>query len=126
MMNTLNSVVRDYDKVGKRNHKKDDTHLNKHAMHLIRLFMMGIDILQDEVIRTHRPKEDLTLLMSIRNGDYMEEGRMSDGFFDMLADYEERFEQAERASTLPDAPDMDRIEALVEEINRHAVLEDIS
>ena len=126
MMNTLNSVVRDYDKVGKRNHKKDDTHLNKHAMHLIRLFMMGIDILQDEVIRTHRPKEDLTLLMSIRNGDYMEEGRMSDGFFDMLADYEERFEQAERASTLPDSPDMDRIEELVEEINRHAVLEDIS
>ena len=126
MMNTLNSVVRDYDKVGKRNHKKDDTHLNKHAMHLIRLFMMGIDILQDEVIRTHRPKEDLTLLMSIRNGDYMEEGRMSDGFFDMLADYEERFEQAERASTLQDSPDMDRIEELVEEINRHAVLEDIS
>ena len=126
MMNTLNSVIRDYDKIGKRNHKKDDTHLNKHAMHLIRLFMMGIDILQDEVIRTHRPKEDLTLLMSIRNGDYMEEGRMSDGFFDMLADYEERFEQAERASTLPDTPDMDRIEELVEEINRHVVLEDIS
>ena len=126
MMNTLNSVVRDYDKVGKRNHKKDDTHLNKHAMHLIRLFMMGIDILQNEEIRTHRSKEDLTLLMSIRNGDYMEEGRMSDGFFDMLADYEERFEQAERASTLPDSPDMDRIEELVEEINRHAVLEDIS
>ena len=126
MMNTLNSVIRDYDKIGKRNHKKDDTHLNKHAMHLIRLFMMGIDILQDEVIRTHRPKEDLTLLMSIRNGDYMEEGRMSDGFFDMLAEYEERVEQAERASTLPDSPDMDRIEELVEEINRHAVLEDIS
>ena len=126
MMNTLNSVVRDYDKVGKRNHKKDDTHLNKHAMHLIRLFMMGIDILQNEEIRTHRPKEDLTLLMSIRNGDYMEEGKMSDRFFDMLADYEERFEQAERASTLPDTPDMDRIEELVEEINRHVVLEDIS
>ena len=126
MMNTLNSVVRDYDKVGKRNHKKDDTHLNKHAMHLIRLFMMGIDILQNEEIRTHRPKEDLTLLMSIRNGDYMEERKMSDRFFDMLADYEERFEQAERASTLPDTPDMDRIEELVEEINRHVVLEDIS
>ena len=126
MMNTLNSVIRDYDKIGKRNHKKDDTHLNKHAMHLIRLFMMGIDILQNEEIRTHRPKEDLTLLMSIRNGDYMEEGKMSDRFFDMLADYEERFEQAERASTLPDTPDMDRIEELVEEINRHVVLEDIS
>ncbi|MBQ6582224.1 MAG: nucleotidyltransferase domain-containing protein, partial [Mogibacterium sp.] len=45
VMNMLNSVIRDYDRVGKRNHKKDDNHLNKHAMHLVRLFMMGIDIL---------------------------------------------------------------------------------
>ena len=36
----MRSVVRDYDKIGKRNKKKDDNHLNKHAMHLIRLFMM--------------------------------------------------------------------------------------
>ena len=126
MMNTLNSVVRDYDKVGKRNHKKDEKHLNKHAMHLIRLFMMGIDILQNGEIRTHRPKDDLTLLMSIRDGEYMEEGRLSNGFYDILADYEDRFEQVERTSTLPDNPDMDKIEELVEDINRHAVLEDYS
>ena len=124
MMNTLNSVVRDYDKVGKRNHKKDDNHLNKHAMHLIRLFMMGIDILQKEEIRTHRPKDDLILLMSIRDGKYMEDGRLSDEFYKILSDYEERFEQAEKETALPDNPDMDRIEAFVEEINRHAVLGD--
>ena len=126
MMNTLNSVVRDYDKVGKRNHKKDDNHLNKHAMHLIRLFMMGIDILQREEIRTHRPKKDLELLMAIRDGKLMEDGRLSNEFYEILSDYEERFEQAGKGSTLPDNPDMDRIEALMEEINRHAVLGDIS
>lgn len=124
MMNTLNSVVRDYDKVGKRNHKKDDNHLNKHAMHLVRLFMMGIDILQKKEIRTHRPKDDLALLMSIRDGKYMEDGRLSDEFYEILSDYEERFEHAEKETALPDNPDMDRIEALVEEINRHAVLGD--
>ena len=43
---TMRTVVRDYDKIGKRNKKKDDNHLNKHAMHLIRLFMMAIDILE--------------------------------------------------------------------------------
>ncbi len=48
MMNTLHSVINDYDKIGKRNHKKDDNHLNKHAMHLVRLFMMGIAILENE------------------------------------------------------------------------------
>ena len=126
MMNTLNSVVRDYDKVGKRNHKKDDNHLNKHAMHLIRLFMMGIDILQREEIRTHRPKKDLELLMAIRDGKLMEDGRLSNEFYEILSDYEERFEQAGKGSTLPDNPDMDRIEAFMEEINRHAVLGDIS
>lgn len=69
MMNTLHSVIKDYDKIGKRNHKKDDNHLNKHAMHLVRLFMMGIDILEKAEIRTHRPEVDLQLLRSIRNGD---------------------------------------------------------
>ena len=53
LMNTLHTVLRDYDRIGKRNHKKDDHHLNKHAMHLVRLFMMGIDILEKGVIRTH-------------------------------------------------------------------------
>lgn len=45
MWNTMANVVRDYNKIGKRNKKKDDLHLNKHAMHLIRLFMMALDIL---------------------------------------------------------------------------------
>lgn len=36
MLGAMNNVVRDYDKIGKRNKKKDDNHLNKHAMHLIR------------------------------------------------------------------------------------------
>ena len=44
--NSSSNVVKDYDKIGKRNKKKYDLHLNKHAMHLIRLFMMAIDILE--------------------------------------------------------------------------------
>ena len=57
MWNVMSHVVRDYDKMGKRNKKKDDNHLNKHAMHLIRLFMMAIDILKKGEIRTHRENE---------------------------------------------------------------------
>ena len=49
----MHNVVRDYEKIGKRNKKKDQNHLNKHAMHLIRLFMMGIDILEREIGRAH-------------------------------------------------------------------------
>lgn len=121
MMNTLHSVIRDYDKIGKRNKKKDDNHLNKHAMHLVRLFMMGIDILEKEEIRTHRPEEDLRLLRSIRNGDYMEGSILNKAFYEIVADYEKRFEEAEKNSRLPENPDMDQIGRFVESINREAI-----
>ena len=121
VMNSMLSVIRNYDKAGKRNHKKDDDHLNKHAMHLVRLFMMGIDILENAQIRTHRPEEDLKLLRSIRSGAFMEDGMFSPAFYDIVAEYEQRFERAERESTLPDNPDMDAVEAFVEKINRQVV-----
>ena len=124
LMNTLNNVVKDYDKIGKRNRKKDDNHLNKHAMHLIRLFMMGIDILEKAEIRTHRPESDLELLHRIRNGDYMENGLFNDAFYELVNSYEERFAKAAAKSLLPDHPDMEAVEMLVERINRHVILED--
>ena len=124
LMNTLNSVVRNYDRVGKRNHKKDDNHLNKHAMHLVRLFMMGIDILENAEIRTHRPEKDLTLLKSIRNGDYMQDGVLTPAFYEIVTDYETRFAEAERSSKLPDNPDMDAVGHFVESINRRIILEE--
>ena len=125
MMNMLNAVVRDYDRIGKRNHKKDDNHLNKHAMHLVRLFMMGIDILENAEIRTHRPEEDLVLLRSIRNGDYMKDSVLIPAFYEIVEDYERRFAEAEQGSRLPDNPDVKAIEQFVESVNRRVVLEDI-
>lgn len=125
MMNTLHTVVRDYDKIGKRNHKKDDNHLNKHAMHLVRLFMMGIDILERGEIRTHRPETDLRLLLSIRNGDYMRENILIPAFYEIVADYEKRFQEAEKNSILPDHPDMEEVGAFVESINRRVVTGEI-
>ena len=126
MSNTLNSVVRDYDRIGKRNNKKDDNHLNKHAMHLVRLFMMGIDILERAEIRTHRPTEDLSLLTSIRNGDFMQDGILNEAFYRIVSDYEQRFTEAEKNSRLPDQPDMEKVEQFVESVNRRVVLEDYS
>ena len=125
LMNTLHSVVRDYDKVGKRNHKKDDNHLNKHAMHLVRLCMRGIDILEKEEIRTHRPESDLKLLRRIRNGDYMQDNVLIPDFFEILTDYERRFHEAEVHSMLPDHPDMKAVGDFVESINRRVVTGEI-
>ena len=121
MWGTMRTVVRDYDKIGKRNKKKDDNHLNKHAMHLIRLFMMAIDILEKGEIRTRRT-DDLPLLLAIRKGEYMQkDGTFSPAFYEILEDYERKLDEASGKTTLPDNPDMDKVEQFVERVNRFAV-----
>ena len=117
----MKTVVRDYDKIGKRNKKKDDNHLNKHAMHLVRLFMMAIDILEKHRICTHR-REDLPLLLSIRRGEYMQsDGTFSPAFYEILEEYENRLDEAAAKTTLPDNPDMKKVSEFVERVNRYAV-----
>lgn len=117
----MKTVVRDYDKIGKRNKKKDDNHLNKHAMHLVRLFMMAIDILEKHRICTHR-SEDLPLLLSIRRGEYMKsDGTFSPAFYEILEEYENRLDEAAAKTTLPDNPDMKKVSEFVERVNRYAV-----
>ena len=121
MLGAMNNVVRDYDKIGKRNKKKDDNHLNKHAMHLIRLFMMAIDILEKGEIRTRRT-DDLELLKGIRRGDFQKQDRtFSEEFYRILSDYEKRLERAAKDTQLPDNPDMVQVEKFVEFINRKAI-----
>lgn len=122
MLGTMNSVVRDYDRIGKRNKKKDDNHLNKHAMHLIRLFMMAVDILEKGEIKTHRVEEH-DLLQSIRRGDFQkEDGSFSAEFYKILSDYEKRLEEAVKKTKLPEKPDMGAVAKFVERVNRNVVL----
>jgi predicted nucleotidyltransferase len=125
MWSVMHNVVRDYDKIGKRNNKKDDNHLNKHAMHLIRLFMMAIDILEKGEIITYREKEH-DLLMAIRNGEYQRsDGLYCGEFYELLGDYEKRLEYATAHTTLPDNPDMEKVELFVERINERVIAGDI-
>lgn len=115
------TVIYAFNKIGKRNKKKDDNHLNKHAMHLVRLFMMAIDILEKGEIRTHRT-DDLELLKSIRRGDFQKaDGTYQKEFYDLLSDYERRLEVATAKTTLPDNPDMEKVEQFVEYVNRKAI-----
>ncbi len=122
MMGVMRSVVSDYDRIGKRNKKKDDAHLNKHAMHLIRLFMMAVDILEKGEIRTHR-REDRALLMKIRQGGFRQgDGAFSPEFYEILEEYERKLEEASAATRLPDNPDMEKVGAYVERVNRYVVM----
>ena len=125
MWNTMANVVRDYEKIGKRNRKKDDQHLNKHAMHLIRLFLMALDILEKGEIHTYREKEH-TLLMDIRLGKFQkEDGTFQESFYDMLFDLEKRLHYAAEHTDLPEEPDMIKVQELVMTINERVVRDEI-
>ena len=125
MLSEMNNIIRDYDKVGKRNRKKDDAHLNKHAMHLIRLFMMAIDILEKGEIRTFR-REEHELLMKIRNGAFQrEDGTFRGEFYEMLADYEKMLEDAAAHTVLPDEPDYEAVQEFMIEVHERVVKDEL-
>lgn len=121
IMNELASIINAYEKLNGRNRKKDDAHLNKHAMHLIRLYLMCLDILEKEDIITYREK-DHDLLMSIRSGNYqLEDGSYSHEFFEMVNEFEKRMDYAKKNTSLPDHPDMKRVEEFVMSVNRRSL-----
>jgi predicted nucleotidyltransferase len=121
MMNDLHNVIGTYEKLNHRNHKKDDAHLNKHAMHLVRLYLMCIDILEKEEIVTYR-ESDHDLLMSIRNGAYQnEDSTYKPEFFEIIADLKKRLDYAKENTSLPAHPNMKEVEEFVMEVNKRAL-----
>lgn len=124
MMNVLSNVLNSYDNMNARNHKKDNNHLNKHAAHLVRLYLMCIDILEKEDVVTYREKEH-DLLMDIRRGKYqLKDGTYMPEFFDIVNELEKRMNYAKENTSLPNAPNMKRIEEFVMGVNAEAVNED--
>ena len=72
-------------------------------MHLIRLYMMCLDILENKEIVTFRSKEH-NLLMSIRNGEYLDENRQPiPEFFEMVDEYEKKMKYAKENTDLPES-----------------------
>ena len=121
MMNDLHNVLGSYEKLNHRNSKKDDAHLNKHAMHLVRLYLMCLDILEKEEIVTHR-ECDRELLMSIRNGFYQnEDSTYKPEFFELVADLQKRLDYAKENTSLPAHPNMKQVEEYVMSVNRRAL-----
>lgn len=100
---------------------KDDAHLNKLAMHLIRLYGMCLDILEKEEVITYR-EEEHDLLMSIRLGAYqLEDGTYRQEFFDLVNEYEIRMKYAVENTSLPKHPNIKRMEEFVMNVNRKSL-----
>lgn len=121
VMNELTNITRDADKLGHRNRKKDDLHLNKHAMHLVRLYLMGIDLLSTGKILTYREK-DRNLLLNIRHGIYQnKDGSYQNEFFELVNQYQLEFQYAKKHSVLPEKVDLARIEEFMMSVNSDVV-----
>lgn len=126
MWNEMKAIVSSYKKIGKRNEKAmNKDKLGKHMAHLLRLYMMCIDILEKEEIITFR-KNEHDLLMSIRNGEYLDSNRQPlPEFYDLLNEYEKRFEYAKKNTSLPNVPDYKKIEEFKMYVNEKIVRGDV-
>lgn len=114
MLGEMNETVKQYGKLNHRNNKKDEPHLYKHAMHLIRLMMMGIDILEGKGINTYRKEKDF--LLDIRHGKYS-----FDEIFEITNEYDRKFREAKNHTDLPKYVDMNKVNELIAEINLQIV-----
>lgn len=116
----MSNVLREYGKLNKRNNKKDELHLYKHAMHLIRLKLMLYDILTKEKIVTNRI-EDRELLLDIRNEKYT-----FNEIFELSRSFDKKVLYAIENTTLRESPDKKQVEELVVEICKSIVLKNIN
>ena len=122
MWSEMNNIVKDYAKIGKRNkHAIEHGKLGKHMCHLIRLYMMCLDILEKEQIITYREAEH-DLLMDIRNGKYLDSNNQPiSEFYEMVDDYEKRLDYAKLNTNLSDNPDYKKINEFVMSVNERVV-----
>ena len=122
MWSELQNTVKAYGKIGKRNEKAlEHGKIAKHMMHLIRLYMMCLDILEKEKIITYRENEH-DLLMDIRNGKFLDiNDQPIPEFFEMVDEYEKKLEYAKQNTNLPNNPNYKKINEFVASVNERVV-----
>lgn len=122
MWSELKNIIKSYKNIGARNNKAiEHNKLGKHMMHLIRLYMMCLDILEKEIIVTYRETEH-DLLMDIRNGKFLDNNKQPiPEFYEMVNDYEKRLEYAKNNTSLPDKPNYKKINEFVASVNERVV-----
>ena len=90
--------------------------------HLIRLYYMCFDIMENQKIVTYREKEH-DLLLDIRNGKYLDENQLpTSEFYDMLHELENRMAYDEKNTSLPEKPDYKKINEFKMSVNERIVM----
>lgn len=122
IINEINNVIREYNKESKRNKNAlDRGKIQKHAMHLIRLYQQGTELLLNGNFCTYREK-DHDLLMAIRNGEFTKDNKMTEEFFRLVQSEEAKFVEAKNKTKLPAQPDYEKINKLQQKINKMIIM----
>ena len=94
-------------------------------MHLVRLFIMALDILEKGEINTYREQEK-NLLIDIRFGKFQKsDGTFNDSFYDLISEYEKKLHYAADNTELPDEPDFEKVQEFVMSVNERVVRDEI-
>jgi len=118
MISEMQSIIRSYKTMGRRNENAiEHNKIAKHMMHLVRLYLMCFDILDNGEIVTYREK-DHELLMDIRNGKYLDDNDQPiQAFYEMVSSFENKLEYSKQHTDLPESPCMELVERLVYQVN---------
>ena len=122
LWNELKDIAKSYNTLGKRNTRAiEHGKLGKHMMHLVRLYYMAFDILEQKKVITYREAEH-DLLMNIRNGNMLDDNSQpTSEFYDLLSYLENRLEYDKNNTSLPEKPNHKKIEELLYDINSDIV-----
>lgn len=120
MISEMQSIIKSYKTIGRRNENAiEHNKIAKHMMHLVRLYLMCFDILDKGEIITYREK-DHGLLMSIRNGEYLDDNdQPTQEFYDMINGFESDLEFSKIHTDLPESPITELVERLVYQVNEY-------
>lgn len=119
-LNDLLTIEKTFNKLGQRNTKKSPEKLDKHLMHLIRLYLTCFDILENHEVNTYRAK-DREFLLEVRNGKFIKDGKLTDECREFLRTLEARLQKDKEETTLPEKPNFKAINDFVIEVNTKVI-----
>lgn len=124
-LNDLLTIEHTFNKLGQRNNKRTVEKLDKHMMHLIRLYHMCFEILTEQKVNTYRAK-DRDFLLEVRNGKYIKDGIITEECRAYLRELEEKLQQAKEVTTLPEKPNYKEIEKFVIDVNTKVITDTVT
>ena len=117
-LNDIQSIEKTYEGINHRNNKPVEK-MDKHVMHLVRLYHTCFDILEKHEIITARPERDF--LLEIRNGKFIKDGALIEEFKVYNKQLEDKLQELKNTSTLQEKPRFKEINEWVKSVNSRVV-----